>query len=350
MKNIFTFLFLILFFIVTECISQNEKAFDTIQPREDTLQQFFGTIGDIPVEIYLKKIGKNIEGYLSYIYYYEFPEYYQDKGNEKIFEPPKQLSGYINEEKKVQLTGFGIFNGNWEPNKIEGTWTDLHKDSLRYLFRLFLRDNLYDDWLTYTDYKLGIELKHPPNSIIKIDSGETCCTDEPHEEIFNENKKINKYYIEIKIPFDSITALEGRALFISTWEEDSCCSGARVYNGNSELDTVYSKQLGSNLYYIQVHSEGAMSHYYEVRSYSTCRSGKRRCFAFNYSNVIVSLGPYEVPYREGYFNYDYKKGFYENNKYYEFRGPKPFNKPAEMDMIENIVGSLKFIERDTNLK
>lgn len=292
---------------------------------DDSLKQFFGTIGDIPVEIFLKKHDNTIEGYMNYIYCCQFPDFLSPKGNEDVYKTPKQLDGNINTSGEFQLNGFGIFKGIYSKGIITGTWMDFHKDSLRYTFRLVLKDILYNDWLTYRDQKQGIEFEYPPNAVITK----------------SMDINLKKDFIDIKIPPDSNTNLEEREIKIYTSEADSCPFNTALNNGSNEFDTIYSKQLGNNFFLIKIQTEGAMSHYYETSFYSTYTADHKRCTVIENLNKIVSLGPFDVPYREGYFNNDYKKGFYENNNYYEFNGPKPYNEKACIDMEEHFIGSIK---------
>lgn len=332
-------------FTFSICNGQTEKHDISVCQHDDTLKQFFGTIGDIPVEIFLKKNDTLFEGYLDYLSnFWEF-------GYDNM--PFIKLNGSYSKDGIIKLYGYGIFEGKCDQDKITGTWIDLRKDSLKYPFILRLTDYLYYDWLTYTNKDLGIQFKYPKTSTIKIIKGSKYCPEGRNYlgdcnalEIFQENKTIQKIFIDIRIPVDTTASLLERILFISSWKEDSCCRSVRVskFDGWNRLDTFYSKKFGSNLYFVQTISEGAMSKSYYTCSYSTCNANDKRCFAFNYSTCIGSLGPYDVPYHDGYYNYDYDKG--SNNKMngnYDFWSPKPYNEKAEENMIEHIVSSLTFV-------
>ena len=75
----------------------------SISRNDDSLKQFFGTIGDIPVEIFLKKHDNNIEGYLNYIYYYQFPDFLSPPN--PVCRPPgdRIAQGPIREERRVPI-------------------------------------------------------------------------------------------------------------------------------------------------------------------------------------------------------------------------------------------------------
>ena len=306
-------------------VNAQNNSRQSIPMNDDSLKQFFGTIGDIPVEIFLKKHDNNIEGYLDYIYYYEFPDFLSQKRDEEVYKMPKQLYGNISHTGELRLNGFGNFKGTYTDGIITGTWTDFHKGTLRYPFRLVLKDILYNDWLTYRDQKHGIGFEYPPNAVI-TNSMDT---------------NLKEAFLDIKIPTDSNTNLEERELKIYSVEADSCPFNTDLNNGSNEYDTIYSKQLGNNFFLIKIQTEGAMSHSYETRFYSAYNAERKRCTLIENFNKIVSLGPFDVPYREGYFNNDYKKGYYENNKYYEFNGPKPYNEKACQDLEEHLIGSIK---------
>ena len=291
--------------------------------KDDTLKRFWGKIGDIPIGVFLKKKDDKIEGYLDYGWIYvDHGEY---KSNAKKY----NLNGAIGENGTIKISGYGIFNGHCNSDKIEGIWTDLWKDSLQYKFSLWVTDNLYDGWLTYSDKKLGIEFKYPSNATAKK------ATDKDRD-IFRPNENIKKDFIEIVIPLDANTNLQRRDFFISTWKDDSCCSSAIEEPG--EFVNADKRKLGPNTYYIREWGDAAMSHYGITVSYSTCRTSDKRCFAFYYGTYWVSFGPFDVPYREGFYDKSYTKA------YDEYFFPKPLNEKADQEMIEHIVASLKFID------
>lgn len=328
-----------LFLSITLINAQNNNSIKTIWPQDDTLKQLFGKIGDIPVEIFLKKQGDKINGSLTYLYYYEFPDFDINRENDTVYKLPKNLEGSIKENGEIEFHGYGKFKGKCSEHKIEGIWTDFHKDSLTYPFQLFDKNHLYDDWFTYHDADLGIEFKYPPNATVRrYDTTECNLEFNYYATEYFKNNKTKSACIEILYPVDTSTNLEKRKINISSWIDDSCCAKTKV-TGNTNLpDTVYSKKLGNNTYFIQKFTEGAMSHVYETNVFTTCRSKDNRCFLFEYFLETVSLGSTEVPYRDGFYNRDYQKGYYWKNEFIEYNGPKPYNEKLEDDMMEYMVG------------
>ena len=164
---------------------------------EDFNGYFKGRLGHYPIELYLEKQNNSLKG--DYIQRF------------KIRQPTIELTGYIDPQGRLHLSGKGIFTGRIKRDTFEGVWYRSEDSREKYPFTLIRKDPDYDSESYWQENKLetGNKLDIPHNASIKSLSVDSLFSDRwagMHPLHFNAYPLKGAYRIELPVEDSSIVS------------------------------------------------------------------------------------------------------------------------------------------------
>jgi hypothetical protein len=262
---------------------------------EDSQGYFKGRLGHYPIELYIDQQNNSLNG--SYIQRF------------KLRQRTIELSGYIDPQGQVHLSGKGIFTGRIEGDTFEGVWFRSEDSREKYPFTLSRKDADYyaESYWQEKNLETGGKLDIPGNASIKSLSADSLFSDRwAGMHPLNLDAYPLKGSYRIQLPVEDSSIVSGFNLQLGIYA-DADSLKQMLKNDSSHVCKVRELQLHDKKVELISYEEGTSSGSHHSNFYFYSLPERKEAYLFHlfysYTNPWIYGNPYsKEDYQGPYIN------------------------------------------------